>query len=302
MGAPDRGDRQGSDRAGALGARHRLSPASADIAVGSCSHWQPALGPRPSEVRWLARARTPSRVAAAVSPDTLGLRQTTFHATIARRSVHACWALQLFVLLVLRLLLPAPALAQPAPVGGGPDPGIHPAYGYPPMNSGAYGAYPSASGNEPRFDYVVPSPQGSWDPGRPPAQLPGNTGYASTDIPDYAGFPGSDPSLPVFSGSVGPYSGAHVGAGERQGNEGFRFRGDKAVSDAPWHESPSVPGYRFRPVSPEELARSAGSDGWRPIRPDDGRAAERDQPARPGGDAFGYQSDSWFRRYYGERP
>jgi hypothetical protein len=55
-------------------------------------------------------------------------------------------------------------------------------------------------------------------------------------------------------------------------------------------------------VSPEELERSTGGDGWRPIRPDVRRAAEQGESAPPDADAFGYQPDSWFRRYYGERP
>ncbi len=302
MGAPDRGDWQGSDQAGGLGVGHRSSPASAEMAVGSWSRGQPASGPRSPEVRRLARPHASSPFAAAVASDASGDYQPTFCASIARRAVHDCRVLQLFVLLLLWLLLPEPAAAQRAVIGGGPDPIIYPADGHLPTNSDAYGADPSARGSEPSFDYAAPSPQGSWDSGRSVAPPPGYPGNASQDVPDYWRFSGSGPSLPASSDSARPYPGAHAGAGARQGGEGFRFRGDKATSDARWHESPSAPGYRFRPVSPEELERSAGGDGWRPIRPDDRRAAEPGQPARPGGDAFGYQSDSWFRRYYGERP
>ena len=302
MGAPDRGDWQGSDQAGCLGGGHRLYPAYAEMAVGSWSRGQPATSPRSSEVRVFPRPHAASPFAAAVASDVSGVYHPTFYARIGPSAFRDGRVLPLVLLLFLWLLLPPPAAAQRAAIGGGPDPSIYPTYGHPPMNSGAYGADPSTRGNEPSFDYVVTSPQGPWDSGRSLAPPPGYPGNDSQDVPDYWGFSGPGTSLPASSGGAGPYPGAHGGTGTRQGNDGFRFRGDKAASDAPWHESPSTPGYRFRPVTPEELERSTGGDGWRPIRPDDRRAAEHGESTAPDADAFGYQPDSWFRRYYGERP
>jgi len=297
MGVPDPRDWQGCDRAGALGVGHRSSPAVDGLAFGSCPCGRPAPGPGSPKARGFPRRGVSSD--AVVAPGTLRFHRPMHQASIGCRTVRARPVVHLCLLLLVGLLHPVPASAQPPAVGAGPDRSIHPAYGYPPMSNGAYGAHPQVRGDQPSFEYVVPSPDGSWDPGRAPAPPPGYTGYPSPDAPAYGALPDLGSLPPALPGGAGPQQGAHAGTGVAQG---FRFRGDKAVSDARWHESPSAPGYRFRPVSPEELERSAGGDGWRPIRPDDRRAAEQGESTPPDADAFGYQPDSWFRRYYGERP
>jgi hypothetical protein len=300
MGVPDRGDLRDCDRAGGLGVGRRLSLASEEPAPGSWSHGPPVFGQGEPELRGLARPNLSSQVDATVVPGTLGFDQPTSQVSIGRRTVPARRATHLSLLCLVGFLFPVPVGAQSPAGGAGPDRSTRPAYGYPQINGGTYGAYPQSGGDEPRFDYVVPTPDDVWNPDRAVVPPPGYTGYANPDAPDDRGFPGAGSPPPAFSGGGGPNRGAHPGSGVRPGGEGFRFRGDKAVSEGRWLESPSAPGYRFRPVSPEELERSTGGDSWRPIRRDDPRAAERGDSAPP--DAFGYQPDSWFRRYYGERP
>ncbi|MEA3276325.1 MAG: hypothetical protein U9Q81_13750 [Pseudomonadota bacterium] len=79
---------------------------------------------------------------------------------------------------------------------------------------------------------------------------------------------------------------------------GYRFRGDSGSGGAgSWRG-----GYRFRPLTEQEQQRMRSDDGWRPSsigRPVDRQPRPRAFPAQ---EAYGYQPDSWFRRYYGERP
>lgn len=79
----------------------------------------------------------------------------------------------------------------------------------------------------------------------------------------------------------------------------YRFRGarDAAALPGTWWG-----GYRFRPLTDAEIHRmrsdpgaGAFSEGWpRASTPNPGRARTDE--------AFGYQPDSWFRRYYGDAP
>jgi hypothetical protein len=84
--------------------------------------------------------------------------------------------------------------------------------------------------------------------------------------------------------------------------EAFRFRGDKTLQQAPGVEAPSAPGYRFRPLTPAEQERAEELVGWRPLGREGHRAQVPAQETPQQDDAYGYQSDSWFRKYYGDRP
>jgi hypothetical protein len=303
MGVPGRRDLRRRDQGRRLDVAHPLSGAAEDLMLRSCSLRQPALGTTWSEVPGRPAPSALSQADPAAASDTIGFGQRSYRASIGCRNAGARRTIHLSLLLLVGFLLPSPAsVAQPSAVRPGQDRSNYPAYGYPRGDGGAHGAYSQSRGDEPSFEYAMPSSDGAWEAGRAMVPTPGYTGYASPDAPGYGGFPGAGPPLPVFSDGGGSQQGGHPGAGVAQGGEGFRFRGDKAVSEGQWRESPSAPGYRFRPMNPEELGRSAGGDGWRPIKRDDRRAAEPEVPAPPGADAFGYQQDSWFRRYYGERP
>lgn len=203
------------------------------------------------------------------------------------------------LLILVGLWLPLLVVAQSPGAGAGTELGTYPAYGYPPGDGIGFGAYPPTRAGEPSFDYPLPGPRGALERDPGPVPLPA---YPGSDTPGDRSFPGPGSSFPGFSDGRDAYGVGHPKSGVGLGGEGFRFRGDKQVSDGRWRESPSAPGYRFRPMSPDELERSAGGDGWRPIRRDDRRAAERDEMGPADAGAFGYQSDSWFRRYYGDRP
>jgi hypothetical protein len=84
--------------------------------------------------------------------------------------------------------------------------------------------------------------------------------------------------------------------------EAFRFRGDKTLQEAAGVQSPSAPGYRFRPLTPAEQERAEELVGWRPLGRDGHRAQGpvQENPQQDG--AYGRPSDSWFRKYYGDRP
>jgi hypothetical protein len=92
------------------------------------------------------------------------------------------------------------------------------------------------------------------------------------------------------------------GQGAGASGEVFRFRGDKTVQQAPGVESPFAPGYRFRPLTQAEQERAEDVAGWRPLGRDGRRSQAPPQEAPREDDAYGYQSDSWFRKYYGDRP
>lgn len=84
----------------------------------------------------------------------------------------------------------------------------------------------------------------------------------------------------------------------------YRFRGDDRFG-GPAEGTPHGGGWRFRPLTEQELAQPSADQQWRPARP-----ANRSQPGGQPQDAgvahepeaFGYEPDNWFRRYYGERP
>jgi hypothetical protein len=295
MGAPGRRDTRGCDQARRRILGCRLSSTPEAAAFRACASGRPFVGsaaPGPFDdlgypkVYPVTATETP---AANRQPSWAGGR-------FRRGNRQRSRSLQLLIL--VGLWLPLLVAAQSTGAGAGTDRGTYPAYGYPQGDGIGFGAYPGTRAGEPSFDYPLPGPRGGLD--RDPA--PVLPAYPGSDTPGDWSFPSPGSSFPGFS--VGRDSPAveRPKSGVGMGGEGFRFRGDKQVSDGRWRESPSTPGYRFRPMSPDELERSAGGDGWRPIRRDDRRAAERDEVGPADADAFGYQSDSWFRRYYGDRP
>lgn len=201
--------------------------------------------------------------------------------------------------LLVGCLVPLLAIAQAYRVPVEVDLGA-PAYGYPRGDWEGRGVDHGSRRGEPSFDYAGPSDEAGWNA----------VGVAPRS--GYAPYPGSDEPNDGDADGAGRRSPAYTGGGPRhevqggdrmgQGTEGFRFRGDKAVAEGRWRELPHAPGFRFRPLTPEELQRSTVGDGWRPIGRDDRRGAQGGEIRQRDEDTFGYQPDSWFGKYYGERP
>jgi hypothetical protein len=87
--------------------------------------------------------------------------------------------------------------------------------------------------------------------------------------------------------------------GYQQHAPAYRFRGEEELGPAgvPWRG-----GYHFRPLSEQELERGGFAGGWRSVAPGPVGVVERPPPGLPANEAFGYEPESWFRRYYGDRP
>ena len=287
MGVPGYGDLRGCDQVRGFSA---------------CPCGQVAPDPARPAARALPGLFLPRQVDAVTASDAMGSGYSSQQAKIGCRVVPAYRNIQLHLLLLVGLLMALPVPAQPPAVrtgtGGG---GIYPAHEYPQGDGGANGPYLGSRGDEPSFDYAWPNPDAGWGPNGAFALPPGNASNPRRDDSSFGSFPDARSPAPAFP-IDGPHQVGHPGPWAGQGGEGFRFRGDKEVSEGRWRESPSAPGFRFRPLSPEERERSAGSDGWRPIRREDRGPAGHGEVEPRGAEAFGYQSDSWFRRYYGERP
>jgi hypothetical protein len=178
------------------------------------------------------------------------------------------WTMQLALLFLIGSLLSAQVPAGvPGPWAGGAPVASAP-------------AAPGSRTAEPSLDLSLPQP--------------GPVGSANRGRGAGPWHP--DPDSPPGSQGVGSW-GALGSPGE-----GFRFRGDKALQQVPGVESPHAPGYRFRPLTPAEQERSEDVSGWRPLGRDGHRSQAPVQEGPSGNDAYGYQSDSWFRKYYGDRP
>lgn len=82
--------------------------------------------------------------------------------------------------------------------------------------------------------------------------------------------------------------------------EGYRFRGDDSADFGRWGAQPFGNGYQFRPLTEQEQQRQGPGARWRTREPaPSGERPRRPDPV-PAREAYGYQSDSWFDRYYGE--
>jgi hypothetical protein len=128
--------------------------------------------------------------------------------------------------------------------------------------------------------------------------------------------PGSGAAEPgLYERLTAPYdAGASPWAGSPPlpagGGERYRFRGDAPPSSGSWSGYPGQGQFRFRPLSEQERERLYGELPWRPMAPTGALPGppaypeqRREPPAPvPGEEAYGYEPDNWFRRYYGERP
>ncbi len=218
------------------------------------------------------------------------------------RQVSTQRIMHLSLLFLLGSLASVPAPAQFSAQQAGPAPGARADSGYGSRPASDYGTRSTPAAVQPSFDYNPSQPGG----GGPSSTAPGYGSYPNPGEPGYGALPRTT-SGAVPGASTQPASGPWTG----QAGQGFRFRGDKQPTSGAWQDSPLAPGFRFRPLTPAEQEHAAGSDGWRPTGRDDRRPPPPPPPgysgsqgeAGPGrGDAFGYEADSWFRKYYGERP
>ena len=84
--------------------------------------------------------------------------------------------------------------------------------------------------------------------------------------------------------------------------DGYRFRGDDPAGFGRWGAAPYRNGYQFRPLTEQEQQRMSSAARWRMRKPSPSGERPRRRDPLPAREAYGYQSDGWFNRYYGERP
>ncbi len=89
------------------------------------------------------------------------------------------------------------------------------------------------------------------------------------------------------------------------GGQGYHFRGDDLAGGETWRAERQDGEYRFRPLTEQERERVRPHGVWRVASPTRNRA--RTDPIHrldriPIEEAYGYQPDNWFQRYYGDRP
>jgi hypothetical protein len=178
-----------------------------------------------------------------------------------------------------------------------------------------YGARPPLYG-APSIDHGAPpfdrdgGPEGVPGPDRPPparysdpARTAGDRHYAipPETAPDPLVGTGAPDSLLPWNG--GDSAAAYTPGGlPRSALRGYRFRGDDSTAygnrgPAPWQN-----GFRFRPLTAQEQARRQSETGWRPLDPPRSRGRPPRSRGFPEEEAYGFQSDDWFRRNYGDNP
>ncbi len=169
-------------------------------------------------------------------------------------------------------------------------------YGAPNGRSSGYG------GSNRYFDDQI---GGRWEPREPAGyrELPPRGDYPGYGMPwdeEAAVFPHYRREEDI--GAPSRPSGYQAPAVRFQGGappSAYRFRGDEQLGPAgvPWRG-----GYHFRPLSEQERERGGYAGGWRSVAP--GPVSVEDRPPRgvPAEETFGYEPESWFRRYYGDRP
>jgi hypothetical protein len=84
--------------------------------------------------------------------------------------------------------------------------------------------------------------------------------------------------------------------------DGYRFRGDDPAGFGRWGAAAYRNGYQFRPLTEQEQQRMSSAAQWRMRNPSPSGERPRGLDLPPAREAYGYQSDGWFNRYYGERP
>jgi hypothetical protein len=202
-----------------------------------------------------------------------------------------------------------------------------------------YGASPPVGVYEERLDHEAhkaPAGEGYGDfgsrrrfyapwgvPGRlrdaeRPDPAPGSATHAE-HLPGFGYQPDSDSSLQMpyrdrgsdlRGGPVGPPvgTGGLPGRSSMRGGlppaaaRGYRFRGDGPAGFGGWDTAPSRDGYRFRPLTKQEQQRREAGTGWRPRETERSGRQQLRTDRLPGEEAYGYESEIWFRRYYGEGP
>jgi len=97
------------------------------------------------------------------------------------------------------------------------------------------------------------------------------------------------------------------GAPPRSAQPQYRFRGDQYIGGETWSGESWEGAYRFRPLTEQERKRLRRDPAWRPsgfsyVPPDLRSGWSETEGNDPRGETYGYQPDSWFQRYYGERP
>lgn len=84
--------------------------------------------------------------------------------------------------------------------------------------------------------------------------------------------------------------------------DGYRFRGDDPAGFGRWGAAPYRNGYQFRPLTEQEQQRMRSAARWQTRKPSPSGERPRRPNPPPAREAYGYRSDGWFNRYYGERP
>lgn len=220
--------------------------------------------------------------------------------------------LLIFFVLPSLTMIAAPALTRSGEGYGGYPPAIG-GYGGEPS---PYDGYPTAYG-APETDFrdsrdVRGRAQG-WIPDHYQAPLPEQypdpalTG-AHGDYPGprdrspYQLFGSGDTRVPGVWGGSPLAEPVMPGGLPRSALRGYRFRGDEDDENGNRGSAPWGGGFRFRPLTEKERARRQQETGWRPLDPARTGGRPRRPSRFPEEEAYGYQSDDWFRRYYGDRP
>jgi hypothetical protein len=151
-----------------------------------------------------------------------------------------------------------------------------------PEGAGARNPYPSDGTRRPGGSYAPPG----WGQGAPyvsPRKGPMDS-YEPNPTGRWSDLPPTYPLMPPAAARELP----------PPPQPEYRFRGDKwsPPGAVPWQD-----GYHFRPLTEVERDRTGYEGGWRPLGP--GSTGERaiEDPFSPA-EAFGYESDDWFRRFY----
>lgn len=138
--------------------------------------------------------------------------------------------------------------------------------------------------------------------------------YGRTRGGGYQSYPGAGEEMPYGRNGTPRFDGPRDGANGYAGGwgsggglppaaaRGYRFRGDGPVGDGAWSAPGRRDGYRFRPLTEQERERRDNVGGWRPreLERSGERPGRRDLP--PAEEAYGYESDNWFSRYYRRQP
>ena len=166
-------------------------------------------------------------------------------------------------------------------------------------------AYPSGGFSDRISDPYGDDPSVSWGSESRYGRAQGGGYHSYPGVGE--GAPYGRNGAPRFDGPGGGTNGYAGGWGSKGGLppaavRGYRFRGDGFVDDGAWSAPGRRNGYRFRPLTEQERERRDSVGGWRPreLERSGERPVRRDPP--PAEEAYGFESDNWFSRYYRRRP